>query len=175
MNRSLKLASIFVASFVFASVADGQRRAITHDDYEEAIDSATAVAEKRIRRVKTVVETRTRGRLTSRSEHLKEYIPPELERFVDTITSGNVSTKEEIIQIGGFGYQKKDRSPWVEWTGRPYRGPWIRISDISNYPVCDAKNGCSYTSRSALLEGAVVRLVRAWKRKATKVCSPVFP
>ena len=158
-NRSLTLASIFVASFIFASAALAQQHAITQDDYEEAIDAATTVAEKRIRRVKTVVETRTRGRLTSKSEHIGDYIPPELERFVDTITSGDVSSTEEVIQIGRFGYQKKDLTPWVEWTGRPNRGPWLRISDISDYPVCEAKKGCAYTLQSALLEGAVVRLV----------------
>ena len=159
MNRSLTLASILIASFIFAAVALGQQRAITDDEYEETVHSATALSEKRIRRVRTVVETRTQGRLTSRSEHVEEYLPPELERFVDTVRAGDLSSTEEIIQIGRFGYQKKDLTPWVEWTGRPERGPWLRISEVSHYPVCEAKNGCTYTLQSALLEGAVVRLV----------------
>jgi len=141
---------------IFASAANGQTHAINPDEYEKAIGSAETLSEKRVRRVTTLIETRTKGRITSRERHLEEYVPPNRERFVDTITSGDVTATEEVIQIGRSGFQKKDATPWVEWTGQPFRaigaGSYFRCSEFST-------ELCTYTSVESELDGQVVRLI----------------
>lgn len=156
MKRALTIASIFVAGCVFASIANGQRSEITQEEYEKAIDTAKTLSEKRIRRVTTVIETRTRGRITSTERHVEEHAPPNRERFVDTITSGDITATEEVIQIGRSGYQKKDATPWVEWTGQPIRaispGSYFRCSE-------GLAELCSYASAESELDGQVVHIL----------------
>jgi len=152
----LDAAYIFLIVYLFASVAKGQQSAINSDEYEKAIDTARTVSNRRNRRVTTVIETRTRGRITSTESHVEEHVPPNRERFVDTITSGDVTATEEVIQIGRSGFQKKDSAPWVEWTGQPFRG----IGPGSHFRCSEGlAELCSYTSVEAGLDGRIVRLI----------------
>ena len=140
----------------FASAAQGQIVSLTAREYEKALKSAAAISEKRVRRVTTLIETKTKGRITSKSQHVEEYIPPELERFVDTTFSGGDSATEETIQIGSLGFQKKENTPWVEWTGPPFRA--LAPQPVSSCGTFAGELG-SYGSGETKLEGHVTRFL----------------
>jgi hypothetical protein len=91
-----------------------QTKSITKKEYEFVQHIAEANIEKTANIISRKIEEYSDGKLSKTSIITAESIPPKKMKWTEVETSGNQTTKLEIIDINGIQYKRENGRTWVK-------------------------------------------------------------
>lgn len=121
MRRQLYVLFSFFLLLIVVSPAKGQGNPFSEAEFQKTWMLALKASSKLTRRIRATEETKSSRNITGTNYYFEEFIPPDRERFVDTISSAGKSFTSEIIKIGKNGFSRDENGIWIEWTGTPHR------------------------------------------------------